>query len=255
MITAVFDLWAQSDVIVSGQDVEGVGLTLAPASTITGRIVFTGTTLRPPEDLTRIRLQFIATDALAMAITGAGSGSALHTATLQADGTFRVEGLPPDRYIAAASWSGMRTGDGTTGWWLTAIHVGGRDLGDVPIEVRPNTDVRDVAITFRDRIGAIEGSLSDAAGRPAPEYFVLAFPVERASWTTTSRRTVSPARPGTDGRFRLTGLLAGEYYLAVVTTIDDDATDAAFLEAILPSAIKVTIAEGEIKRQDLRVGR
>jgi carboxypeptidase family protein len=253
---AVLDLWGQAEVIVAGRDIDGMALALAPASAISGRVTFDGAALTPPADLTRIRLQFVATAALAAAITGAGSGSALHTAAVQADGTFRVEGLPPDRYIAAASWPGMRTGDGTTGWWLTSIRVGARDLADTPIPVPANADVRDVTLTFRDRIGAIEGSLTDAAGRPAPEYFVLAFPVERTSWTTTSRRVVTPVHPGTDGRFRITGLLAGEYYLAVVTTIDsDDATDPAFLEAILPGAIRIAVAEGETRRQDLRIGR
>jgi hypothetical protein len=250
------DLWGQADVAVNGHDIQDVGLTLAPASTITGRIVFDGTAMKPPDNLTSIRLQFIATQAMALAMTGAGSGGALNTATVQADGTFRVEGLPPDRYVTGASWPGMRTGDGTTGWWLTTIRVGARDLGDLPLEVEANSEVRDVTLTFRDRIGSVEGLLTDAAGRPAPEYFVLAFPAERASWTSMSRRAVPAVRPSTDGRFRVVGLLAGDYYLAVVTALDqDDATDPAFLEAILPSAIRISIAEGETKRQDLRIGR
>ena len=117
-------------------------------------------------------------------------------------------------------------------------------------------NVGGVAITFSDRIGTIEGTLTDAAGRPAPDYFVLAFPVDRASWTTVSPRIVPPARPATDGRYRLTGLLAGDYYLAVVTTMDsDDGSDPAFLEALLPSAIKISIATGESRRQDLKIGR
>jgi hypothetical protein len=173
-----------------------------------------------------------------------------------ADGSFRVDGLAPDRYIAAATWPGMRTGDGTVGWWLTTILVDGRDLGDGPIEVPPNANVGDVTIAFGDRIGAIEGVLTDAAGRPAPEHFVIAFPVERASWTPASRRMVPPVRPGTDGRFHLAGLLPGEYYLAVVTAVDqDEATDPAFLEAILPGAIRIAVPEGRTVRQDLRIGR
>jgi len=85
---------------------------------------------------------------------------------------------------------------------------------------------------------------------------VLAFPVERTSWSSLSRRAVPPTRPGTDGRFRLTGLPAGEYYLAVVTSIEsDEATDPAFLEALVQGAIRITLAEGETRRQDLRIGR
>jgi hypothetical protein len=249
------DLWGQTDVVVTGGDIDGVGLALAPASAISGRIVFDGQR-EAPESPAVVRLQFTPADAMARALSGAGMAASPHAAEVQADGTFRVEGLPPDRYLVGASWPGMRTGDGSTGWWITTIRVGDRELADAPIDVEANTNVRDVAITFSDRIGAIEGTLTDAAGRPAPEYFVLAFPVDRASWTTLSRRTVPPARPATDGRFRLNGLLAGDYYLAVVTTMDsEDGTDPAFLESILPSAIRLTVGRGQALRQDLRIGR
>jgi hypothetical protein len=250
------DLWAQTDVRVSGGDVDGVGLALAPASTISGRVSFDGAS-PPPADLSVVRLHFSAVDAIARAMSAGGSGGQQPPiASVQADGTFRVSGLPPDRYLVGASWPGMRSGDGTTGWWITSIRVGDRELGDAPIGVDPNTNVGDVLIAFSDRIGAIEGRLIDAAGRPAPEYFVLAFPVERSSWTTVSRRIVPPARPGTDGRYRLTGFLEGDYYLAVVTTMDsDDGSDPAFLEAIVPGAIRVTIGRGQTIRQDLQVGR
>ena len=102
------DLWGQTDVVVAGDAIEGVGISLAPASIISGRLVFDGK-IRPPADLTTVRLQFLATQAMALALSGAGTSSPPHVATVQADGTFIVEGLPPDRYIAGASWPGMRT--------------------------------------------------------------------------------------------------------------------------------------------------
>jgi hypothetical protein len=248
-------MWGQADVVISGQDIQGLNITLAPAAEITGRLSFAATTLQPPADLSTIRLQFIATEALATAQVGGGSGLTTYNAIVQADGAFRVPGLPPDRYSVSATWPGMRTGDGTTGWWITSVAVGGKDIGDAPFEVRANEDISGVAIGFRDRIGVIEGLLTDAAGRPAPEYFVLAFPTDRASWTTTSRRAVPAVRPGTDGRFRLIGLPAGEYFIAVVTSVNaEEAMDPAFLEPILPSAIKVTVREGEVLRQDLKIG-
>lgn len=249
------DLWAQADVGVSGSNIEDVTLALAPASTISGRVSFSGAT-QPPADLATIRLHFTATEAMALAMSGGGSGSQPPTTSVRADGTFRIEGLPPDRYLIGASWPGMRSGDGTSGWWITSVRLAERELGDEPIGVDPHANVGGVAITFSDRIGSIEGTLTDSAGRPAPEYFVLAFPVDRASWTTVSRRIVPPARPATDGRYRLTGLLAGDYYLAVVTTMDsEDGSDPAFLEALLPGTIKISIGHSETKRQDLRIGQ
>jgi len=249
-----FDLWGQTEVTVAGQDVENVAIDLLPAASLTGRLVFAPGTAKPPADLTQVRLQFIATEALAAAAVAAGSVTSPATATMEADGTFRVGGLAPDRYTVAAQWPGMRTGDGLTGWWIGNVRVGDRDLGDAPIDVAANATVPDVTITFSDRIGAIEGALTDASNRPAPEYFVLAFPVERSSWATTLRKILSPVKPGTDGRFRIPGVLPGDYYLAVVTAIgQEEHADPAFLEAILPGAIKLSVAAGETRRQDLRI--
>ncbi|HXT70606.1 MAG TPA: carboxypeptidase-like regulatory domain-containing protein [Vicinamibacterales bacterium] len=249
-------LWAETNLVVSGQDTLSTALTLSPASSMTGRVAFAATSMTPPSDLSTVRLQFVATDAQAGAIAGGGTMSATsYNGTVAADGTFRVAGLPPDRYNVSATWPGIRNADGA-GWWLTSISLGGKDIGDAPIEVRANEEVTNVTLGFRDRIGAIEGLLADAAGKPAPEYFVLAFPVERVSWTTTSRRAVPAVHPGTDGRFRVNGLLAGQYYLAVVTAVEpDDAMDPAFLEAILPNAVRVTVGEGQAVRQDLKIGR
>ncbi|HUF48499.1 MAG TPA: carboxypeptidase-like regulatory domain-containing protein [Vicinamibacterales bacterium] len=247
--------WGEATVTVAGQD-QNMGIALVPASVVTGRVAFAGTSLAPPADLTRIRVQLIDTESLVSAMTGAAGPGTVHSGAVASDGSFTVPGLTPGRYVAAATWPGMRTGDGTAGWWLTSIRAGDRDLGDAPIDVPAGADVRAVTLTFSDRIGAIEGVLVDAIGRPAPEHFVMAFPVDRTSWTPGSRRIVAPVRPGTDGRFRLAGLPAGEYHLAVVTAVEpDDAADPAFLEAILPGAITVTVADGETLRQDLRIGR
>lgn len=128
------------------------------------------------------------------------SPNASFTATVDTDGTFQVAGLPPGRYLPSATWPGIHTASG--GWWLTDILVGGKDIGDTPIDVRANEDLANVTLAFRDRIGTIEGRLTDVAGRPASAYLVVAFPFERESWTTTSRRAVPAVRPGTDGSSR-----------------------------------------------------
>ena len=248
------DLWGETEITVAGQDIENVTVTLRPASSVSGRLVFAAGAAKPPADLSRVQLQFIATDALASAAVGGWSYVGSSDAVVQPDGTFTVSGLGPDRYTVAAQWPGMRTGDGLTGWWITNVRVGDRDLGDAPIDVAANATVPDVTINFSDRIGAIEGALTDASNRPAPEYFVLAFPVERSSWTTTSRKVLAPVKPGTDGRFRIPGVLPGEYFLAVVTAVSqEEHADPAFLEAILPGAIKISVGAGETRRQDMRI--
>lgn len=250
---AVRDLWAQQDIITTGSDVSGLSLRLTPAAQLSGRVSFAGTTLTPPADLSVVRLTAIGVRAMAQALAGGGSISAQFTAPVAADGTFTIIGLPPDRYMLEASWPGMRTPAG--GWWLTGVRVGERDLGDTPIEVQANESTAGIQVEFRDRIGTIDGTLSDASGRPSPGYFVLAFPIDRAHWTTTSRRMVPAVRPATDGRFTISGLPGGEYFLTVVTEVDpDEAADARFLETLIPMAIRVVVPAFGSVQQDVRIG-
>jgi hypothetical protein len=251
----VLDLFGETRVAITGQDVAGLAVQLGPASTISGQLAFAGTTVRPPADASIVQVLFRPVSAVAGALSNPGGGSGpMHSAVVSRDGTFRVAGLPPDRYLVSASWPGMRTGDGADGWWLTAVRLGSRDVSDRPIDVGAHDNVTDVTLEFRDRIGALEGTLTDGGGGAAPAYFVLAFPVERDSWTTTSRRVVAPVQTGTDGRYRIVGLLPGEYYLAVVTeAAPEDTADPEFLASIVPGAVRVRIAAGEVTRRDLRI--
>lgn len=250
---AIRDLYAQADIVTSGADVAGVTLTLAPAAQLSGRVSFAGTTTKPPADASVVRLTAIGARGMAQAMAGGGSIFTQFTGQVAADGTFSIVGLPPDRYLITASWSGMRSDAG--GWWLTGVRVGERDLGDAPIDVPANEHLSAIQLEFRDRTGAIEGTLSDATGRPSPGYFVMAFPVDRAHWTTTSRRMMPAVRPATDGRFSISGLPGGEYFLAVVTEVDpDEAADDRFLETLIPMAIKVVVPHLGSVRQDVRIG-
>ena len=83
---------------------------------------------------------------------------------------------------------------------------------------------------------------------------MLAFSTERSLWTTAPRRVSGAARLSSDGRYRISGLPPGEYYLAALTDFDPaQLADASFLESLIPAAAKVTIGEGERKVQDYRI--
>jgi hypothetical protein len=74
-------------------------------------------------------------------------------------------------------------------------------------------------------------------------------------WTPESRR-VKSARPATDGRFTVTDLPPGDYLIAALTDVDPDEWQTpAFLDQLVPAAIKVTIAPGARVTQDIRIAR
>jgi hypothetical protein len=84
---------------------------------------------------------------------------------------------------------------------------------------------------------------------------MVAFSTDRALWTSAPRRVSSAVRLSSDGRYRVTGLPPGEYYLSALADFDPvQLGDPAFLESLISQSIKVTLGESERKVQDLKIG-
>ena len=134
----------------------------------------------------------------------------------------------------------------------------GRDITDRPFEITADSLPKDLVVTYSDRYQELTGKLARADGSPVSEHTIIVFPEDKAYWVTGSRRIVT-TRPGTDGRFALSGLgpttlPPGKYLLAAVTDIDrNEQFDPAFLAAIVPAAVPLTLQPGEKKVQDLIV--
>ena len=243
-VGGVLDLWANVILDVTGEPIDNIALALQPGVEIHGRIAIDGTPATPPE-FTRLRIQLLPANYSSAAITTSNA----YTATANADGTFTLPGVAPDRYIL--------TGSGLTSsaspMMLQSVNVGGRDVIDSGFEVQGQA-IGDVVMTYTTKVGEIAGTLFDAAGAPAPQYYVFVFPSDRASWTQQSRRFRPPTRPGTDGKFLVTNLPPGDYLVAALTEFEGNAyLDASFIDQLVPAAIKITLAEGEKKVQDIKI--
>jgi protocatechuate 3,4-dioxygenase beta subunit len=240
-------LWATAEVQVQGSDVHGVALSLQPGMAISGRVQFDGTTGKPPADLTTVRVS------LQPVLTGSQIAVGPLSIPVSADGTFTTRGVMPGKYRLSALVSGGAAATGGVAWTTRSAMVGGVDALDLPFEVRGGSDVAGVELTFTDRTIELTGTLTDAAGKPAPEHFLIAFAADRNLWGVPRR--VTQARPSTDGRFTIRALRPGDYFLAAVTDLDPGAiTDPELLEGLVASAIKITLAEGDKKVQDIRIG-
>ncbi|MEI6245298.1 MAG: hypothetical protein WCQ64_09635, partial [Acidobacteriota bacterium] len=127
-------------------------------------------------------------------------------------------------------------------------------LMDDPLEVGAMGDVTGAVVTFTDKHTELSGVLQTAASIPAPDYFIVVVAADRAFWRPGARR-VQFARPSTDGRFVLRDLPAGDYVIAAVTDMDaSDLSDPSFMGNLVASGVKITLGEGETKRQDLKIG-
>jgi hypothetical protein len=129
----------------------------------------------------------------------------------------------------------------------------GRDTLDFPLEVKPGDDHAAGTLTFNTAATEITGSLQDATGAPAPGYTVLIFPADSRFWMPQSAR-IQTARPSTDGRFALRNLRPGDYRLVAVTDVEPGQWfDPALLRQLLGASMPIALAEGERKKQDLRI--
>jgi protocatechuate 3,4-dioxygenase beta subunit len=208
--------------------------------TVSGRLQFEGTTA--PPDLTRFRINLLAIQSPGEVSVGAP------LATADANGAFTINGVTPGRYRLFASQPSPRP---DTTWQIKYSMLAGRDTLDTPIELREGTD--SAVITFTDRVTELAGIVQDGAGQPAPEYHVVVFSADKSQWGPQSRR-IRSVRPGADGRYVFANMPPGDYLLTAVTDIEPgEWFDPALLEQLARAAIKVSIAEGEKKSQDLRL--
>jgi hypothetical protein len=169
-------------------------------------------------------------------------------ATVDASGRFTVAGVMPGAYRTSV-------GGLNEGWAAKSALVGTNDILDSPLVLAPSDASVETVLTLTDRPARLSGTFVDASGLPATDYVVVAFAADRRFWTPASRR-VQSVRPNAGGRFAFASLPPGEYWLCALTDVEpSDLADGAFLESLERSAVRVTLAEGEQKSQDLRIAR
>lgn len=234
---------ATTELMVQGDDA-AVTLTVQPALTVTGRVVFDATAATPPQDLSRIRVVLLASTPF--------PGMAGVSGIVQANGQVTFAGVMAGRYRLTSTVSPAGP---QSPWVLKSATIKGQELLDVPVEIRAGDAINDLVVTFSDRATELSGTMTDASGQPAPEYFIVVFAEDRAYWSPGTRRIVQ-MRPSRDGAFTFRGLPAGDYRIAAVTDMQQgEWLDPAFLEQLVPASVKVALGANEKKIQDLRVGK
>jgi len=244
------DLWGMTNVSVDGRDVSGVTVVLQPGMTFGGRIVIdpAATTKAPDLATTRVTLAPAQRNVAAFGVA---------PATIAPDGTFTMAGAAPGSYRMNISPPLSPNTMGASYVWVAkSVTVRGREVLERAFDVNPGENIDGAVITLTDRVTSLSGRLIDGQGKPAPDYSVVVFAVDRAFWVQGLLGGPRQTRPASDGSFRFQALPPGEYHLAVATDVNTrDLYPDAFLEQLIPTAIKLTIAEGEKKVQDLKVAR
>ena len=235
--------WAAAEVHVSGDDLV-VPLTLQPGIPINGRVVFEGQTQPTAAELQSLSFMLMPPGAGGQLTSFGGAGK------VDAQGRFTFASVEPDTYRFAYTWNTTAARDT---WTIKSATANGREAYEAPLRVSANEPL-EWTITFTDKPTTLTGILTESGGRPATEYYILAFSSDRTHWMPGSRR-IRMTRPGTDGAFTVKGLPPGEYFLAALLDLETgEWNDPTLLEQIVKSAVKITLRDGETTTQNYRMG-
>lgn len=232
-------------IAVADADVTDVLVTLQRAPRVTGRFEFDGTHERPDATaLTHIAIMLDRADGLTSS-TALG-GIPFPAGRADESGHFKTYGVPPGRYI-------VRVPAGPVDWSVRSISSDGRDLTDVPVDLRGG-DLTNVVVTFTDHPTKLSGIVRTGKGSPDPDALVVVFSADAFATTDASapRRTRS-VRPERNGSYSITGLPSGDYYVAAIheETVAQW-QDPQTLEELSRGAAQVRLGDGDTRTQDLK---
>jgi hypothetical protein len=230
---------------VRSSDVGPVLVRTAPTATLRGRIVLES---QAP----------VSSSELAMITAAANPDFATSESTLlsplhvEDDGTFEAENLYGTIRILLAPTS--------SGLWIRSVNTRSGGDPDEPIDVGMTGGVmNDVTVVVADTAVSISGRASDERSRAVEEYRAIAFSTDYTKWFTSSPR-VRNAYAGADGRFTISALPPGDYWVAAVDALAGDSVDGEWqspelLNRLIASARRVTLSEGERASLELRLVR
>ena len=163
-------------------------------------------------------------------------------ATVQDDMSFELKS-PPGLYRLNLMPAGQ-------GWTIRAVRLSGNDVTDAGVEIKANEDINGIEVELTNKLTTISARHQRRRGQGTT---TIVFAQDAARWTGNTRY-LSQGRPDQDGRFKVTGLPAGEYYIVALDRVDSgEAGDPEFLERIRTKASRLSLNEGETKTMDLKI--
>jgi hypothetical protein len=254
--------WARTTVTVGARDVSNVGVTLHRGVSLSGRIVFEGTTrvtVNPPmvsfgaggaSTSGSIRSETTTMPSMPFMFVEPANGDPT-LGVLHSNGrpdpdipdSFRIDGLRSGEYVLRVP------GAATGAFAVKSITMAGEDYTNRPFDATHERDLTDVVVTFTDKTASLSGVVQDDQGL-APLAAVIVFPAERdqrSRYGFTPLRVRSVSAAGATG-YAFNNLPAGSYYLIAVEPSQIAAwQDPAFLEKAAALVSPIVLGWGEMK--------
>jgi Carboxypeptidase regulatory-like domain len=225
-------------VVVGSADVTDVVLTLSKTRTVSGRIVFEGTSTSPPRDPNYGPMLVAALFAGPIVSFDHGNRT-----VVSPDMTFEFKALFGRRVLAVDNLP--------SGWVVKRITYGDKDATDEAVDFE--TGGGELLLVADNRGAILSGRVLDDGGNPVRGR-VLMIPADRALWLAFQfPRIVSGAER--TGAFAFRAERAGEYVVVAVDPAEvlPQRMSAAFFERILKAGQTITLSESERRTVDLRI--
>jgi hypothetical protein len=234
---------AVQSLVVSGQEVN-VALTPAPGVQLSGTITLEASGTQLPQGFRGFRVVPAPLGSTPAFAAGRGGGRGGSGANDPADsGQFTISDVMPGLYVLRAN--------GPRGWTMKSVYVDGRDVTDMPLEVKAD-NIGGINVIFTDKISSVTGAVRDARGNGVGNVSIIAFPSDPRLWMPQSRHILT-ARTDAAGTYRLSAVPPGDYLVVAVDDVEPgEWFDPEFLDQIKNDAANVKVGEGEQKTQDLK---
>jgi hypothetical protein len=224
---------AMMKLTVDGEDINDLRLVALPLATLTGRLVL-DPSAPPPREV-----------ALMASPDQYPMPGGTRVAVVGDDLTFELTALPGRNRITLRQLPGD--------WTLRAVRVNGVDVIDDGVDVKPGERITGVDVELTTKGAVIAGVVRNARAEPAKNCRIAIFPTDSRKWVRGGRHFRAVAADQ-DGRFRVSGLPAGDYYAIALESLGpDDWTSPDVLEKLGARATRVSIDEGEARSVELKL--
>ena len=230
--------FGMSYVTVVASDPPRVELRMTQGATLAGRVRYEGRPATAP--LPILALQTLPTDHDRAPIRG-------NLSAVFADNGFVVSGVFGPTLIRAQPQQ--------NDWYVKSVIVQGQEVVDTPFDFGAGGTFRDIEVVISVFGATVNGHVTDDRGAPVHDSSVVVFSTSRDRWGEGTR-WVKRGQSSENGAFTLTGLPAGDYWVAAVPRLDrtaDIVPDADLLEALTSRALRVSLGEGQSQDLALRL--
>jgi protocatechuate 3,4-dioxygenase beta subunit len=237
-----FDEVASVPFTAAGQDISDLVITTTPGATVTGRVIFEGTSKAARPDRVSANSPDHRTNVV---YRHDGDNGAIDAA-----GGFQLRGII-GRAMFVTGFKDFRTGG--MEWSIKSITWNGEDITDTPIDIPSAGDISGIAITLTDTPTRLSGTVTNARRQAVKDYVVVILP-ERLKEGVLPGRFTRTIRPNQEGRYEIRGLPAGDYLAVAVAALEfGNEWDPAFRKQVEPGARRFRLTHRQTATLDLEL--